>query len=84
MEYIQHYNDISILSHLEFVKPKREEDPDATELLDQFIGGIVNMLLSLLEGSDNRETLNRMVSTLVFADLKDRMVNVFGKFLDSI
>jgi hypothetical protein len=39
------------------------------------------MLLSLLEGSDNKETLEKMVSTIVFDDLKNRMLNVFGKFL---
>jgi hypothetical protein len=53
MNYISNYNDINILGPLGFKSPKEGSgDPDVTQDLDEFIGLIASMLLSLLEGSD--------------------------------
>jgi hypothetical protein len=82
MIYISGYNDINKLGNLGFVKPKEgSEDADITVELDEFIGKIASLLLSLLEGYDVEETLKRMAGGLAFEDLRNRMLNVFGKFI---
>ena len=42
------------------------------------------MLLSLLEGYDVEATLKRMAGGLAFEDLRNRMLNVFGKFIQKL
>ena len=56
-----------------------EEDP--LEVLDGFISGIATMLTSLLEGEEEKTKLDKMNFSLQYPDLKNRMLNVFGKFL---
>jgi hypothetical protein len=60
------------------------DDPDVMESLDGFISKIATMLVSLLEGEQDMEILQKMSFSLSADDLKDRLVNVFGCFLHKI
>jgi len=57
------------------------EEEDPIEVLDEFIQKIATMVVSLLEGEEDVEILQRMNFSLQFSDLKNRMLNVFGNFL---
>lgn len=50
-------------------------------MLDEFIQKIATMIVSLLEGEEDIEILQRMNFSLQISDLKNRMLNVFGNFL---
>ena len=54
------------------------------EVLDEFIQKMATMIISLLEGEEDIEILQRMNFSLQIEDLKNRMLNVFGKFLVNI
>lgn len=83
---------INMLSKAENLKPlgfipKDDEIPliegedDIMEVLDEFISKIATMLVSLLEGEQDLEILQKMSFSLSVEDLKERLVNVFGLFL---
>lgn len=52
--------------------------------LDGFVANIAAMLLSLLEGEQDIEILSKMAFSLSMPDIKDRMLNVFGVFLNEL
>lgn len=54
------------------------------ESLDAFISNIAAMLLSLLEGELDIEILQKMSFSLQMPDIKDRILNVFGMFLQQL
>lgn len=62
----------------------QEDDEDMLEVLDAFISKIATMLLSLLEGEQDIEILQKMSFSLSVEDLKERLVNVFGNFLHKL
>lgn len=83
-EFLSNFEDLSQLQHLGFIEPQDpndEDEPNYPEMLDEFIEKITLLLLSLLEGAENSVILTRMANTIMFNAVKDRMVNVFGKFL---
>ena len=82
-EFITNFGlDDGDLKHLGFVPP---EDPDDEENildnLDEFISKIGTLLTSLLEGKEDKDILSKMAFSLQIPELKNRMLNVFGKFL---
>lgn len=84
-ECIQLFDDVSKLQNLEFTSNPNDENGDTIiERLDSFIENIALLLISLLEGKNNNFILNKMTNSLSFVELKDRMLNVFGKFLKRI
>ena len=52
--------------------------------LDEFISKIATMLLSLLEGEQDIEILQKMAFSLSIQDIKERIMNVFGVFLNTM
>ena len=58
-----------------------EDEEDIMETLDEFISKIATMLVSLLEGEQDLEILQKMSFSLSAEDLKERFLNVFGRFL---
>lgn len=85
-EFINMLSKADNLKPLGFI-PKDEEIPlaegedDIMEVLDEFISKIATMLVSLLEGEQDIEILQKMSFSLSVEDLKERLVNVFGVFL---
>ena len=61
-----------------------EDDEDILEVLDEFISKIATMLVSLLEGEQDIEILQKMSFSLSVEDMKERLVNVFGNFLHKL
>jgi len=61
-----------------------EEDEDIMAVLDSFISKIATLLVALLEGELDIEILQKMSFSLSVDDLKDRLLNVFGVFLDNL
>lgn len=51
------------------------------ENVDEFISKIATMLVSLLEGEKDLEILAKMSFSITMDDMKDRLLNVFGVFL---
>lgn len=82
-EFIANFDDKSQVSALGFVPPDDDEEDaeDLIEILDEFIQKIATMVVSLLEGEEDVEILQRMNFSLQVSDLKNRMLNVFGNFL---
>ena len=76
------------MGELGFEKPEDEEggsdDEDSLGDLDDFISKIATMLTSLVEGSEDTEIIGKMCFSLQIGDLKNRMLNVFGNYLDEI
>ena len=64
--------------------PLAEDEDDIMEVLDEFISKIATMLVSLLEGEQDIEILQKMSFSLSVEDLKERLVNVFGVFLHQL
>lgn len=60
------------------------EVDDISEVLDEFISKIATLLVSLCEGEQDLEILNKMAFSLQIDDLKERLVNVFGVFLHKL
>ena len=58
-----------------------EDEDDLIEVLDEFIQKIATMIVSLLEGEEDIDILQRMTFSLQIGDMKNRMLNVFGNFL---
>jgi len=58
-----------------------EDEEDIMETLDGFISKIATMLVSLLEGEQDLEILQKMSFSLSGDDLKERLLNVFGRFI---
>jgi len=83
-EFIANFNDKGSIDYLGFVDPEEDDEEDMMEELDAFIQKIATMLLSLLEGGEDIEILQKMAFSLSINDMKDRMVNVFGNFLVKI
>ena len=89
-EFISNFGgDISSFQDRGFIAPEPEADcadEDEETILDkvdEFISKIMTMLTSLLEGKEDIDILTNMSSCLVPPDLKSRMLNVFGKFLQT-
>jgi len=61
-----------------------DEGDDVMDVLDEFISKIATMLVSLLEGEQDIEILQKMAFSLSIDDLKERLVNVFGVFLHKL
>ena len=82
-EFIANFDDKSQVSALGFEpnEGEDEDEDDPIEFLDEFIQKIATMIVSLLEGEEDIEILQRMNFSLQISDLKDRMLNVFGNFL---
>lgn len=59
-----------------------DDDEDLLGSLDEFIAKIATMLVSLLEGEQDLEILTKMQFSLTIEDLKERLLNVFGVFLN--
>lgn len=72
------------MSYLGFV-PKEddapEDDPDYLEMMDEYISKLSTMILSLLEGEQDNEILNKIQFSLSIEDMKARLLTVFGVFL---
>lgn len=87
-EYISVLGQRTDLIHLGFVQPEEgEEGDDEDDImsdLDGFVANIAAMLLSLLEGEQDIEILSKMAFSLSMPDIKDRMLNVFGVFLNEL
>jgi hypothetical protein len=64
--------------------PLADDEDDIMEVLDEFISKIATMLVSLLEGEQDIEILQKMSFSLSVEDLKERLVNVFGVFLHQL
>ena len=54
------------------------------EVLDEFISKIATVLLSLLEGEQDIEILQKMAFSLSIHDIKNRILNVYGVFLNAL
>ena len=80
-EFIANFDDKSQVSALGFVPAEDEDEEDLIEVLDEFIQKIATMIVSLLEGEEDIDILQRMTFSLQIGDLKNRMLNVFGNFL---
>lgn len=82
-EFIANFDDKSQCGSLGFEPNEGEdsEEEDMIEVLDEFIQKIATMIVSLLEGEEDVEILQRMNFSLQISDLKNRMLNVFGNFL---
>lgn len=61
-----------------------EDEEDIMEVLDGFISKIATMLVSLLEGELDIEIIQKMSFSLSGDDLKERLLNVFGRFLHKL
>ena len=61
--------------------PLEDDEEGIMETLDTFISKIATMLVSLLEGEQDLEILQKMQFSLTIEDLKERLLNVFGVFL---
>ena len=69
-------------------EPPDEDAPDDEDdimvIMDSFISKIATLLVALLEGELDIEILQKMSFSLSVDDLKDRLLNVFGVFLDNL
>lgn len=83
-EFIANFDDKGQVSTLGFVPNDDDADSDEEDLievLDEFIQKIATMIVSLLEGEEDIDILQKMNFSLQVGDLKNRMLNVFGVFI---
>ena len=60
------------------------ETEDDIDTIGEFKQKIVTLLTSLIEGEVDIEIVNLMVNALDFETMKNRMLNVFKRFAESI
>lgn len=85
-EFINKLSKHEELELLGFIQSSCEDDEESGQMIvmenvDEFISKIATMLVSLLEGEKDLEILAKMSFSITMDDMKDRLLNVFGVFL---
>jgi hypothetical protein len=85
-EFINMLSKTDNLGPLGFEPPGEDEveEEDIMAVMDEFISKIATLLVAELEGELDIEILQKMSFSLSVDDLKDRLLNVFGVFLDNL
>ena len=60
------------------------ESEESLDEIGEFKKNVVTLLTSLIEGEVDIEIVNLMVNSLDFETMKNRMLNVFKRFAESI